>query len=45
MRKACKLEELDEDLDAICMFYQDNFDKGIHVLHPSGKHLQYIFTQ
>ena len=27
--KACKQEELEEDLDAICTFYQDDFDKGI----------------
>ena len=29
MIKACKQEELEEDLDASYTFYQDDFDKGI----------------
>lgn len=42
MIKACNIEELDHDLDVVCQFYGDDFDKELLriQLHTFGVHFQ-----
>ncbi len=44
MLKACKQDELEENLDAVCEFYEDDFEREIHCsqLQTFGVHFREV---